>query len=444
MATHKDHHGHDHDHHHGHGHDHGHYHPPSDSGPPPSFSDPGAESLNQALRSGFNVLRIIMLVLIVAYIYRGVFQVFPNEQGLIVRFGALRQNDGRVEGVDSKYVFGPGSHYALPDPFDQKIRVSIAPETFEIESFIFNRPAEMRGKPLETTVPAREKISPTVDGAVFSGDQNLSHATLQIEYRIADAEKFVRNVGEKPAQAEALIRPLAENAMTRVAAGLPVERLLRRGNPGEIVLDFVVDVKKRLNEELDALHSGIIVDKVDSFTIEPGIVRQAFLAVAKSQQESEDARNQADTERVGTLGAAAGARDKYEGLLKAIDEYGAAQAVGADASRLASLRDTIDTQLDTAEGEVARLLNSARAEASIRRDRVQGEYQSFLQHRDAFRTFPVLTTVRLWVAMRNTILGSLDNELFYVPRMGTIEIITNRNEERAKEIETRNLQARPR
>jgi hypothetical protein len=253
----------------------------------------------------------------------------------------------------------------------------------------------------------------------------------------------VRNVGERKGQAEALIRPLAENAMTRVAAGMPVERLLRRGKPGEIVLDFVVDVKKRLNEELDALNAGIVVDKVNSDTIEPGIVRQAFLQVARAEQESEDARNVANKDRVGTLGSTAGVQEKYEALLKAIDEYGAAQALGADTARLAALRDAIDVQLDTAEGEVARLLNEARAQASIRRDRVQGEYQSFLQHRDAFRKFPVLTAVRLWVAMRNTILTSRDNELFYVPRSGVVEIITNRNEERAKEIETERLRTRP-
>jgi regulator of protease activity HflC (stomatin/prohibitin superfamily) len=439
MATHSHSHGPDHDH----GHDHGHYHPPHDSGPPPSFSDPGAESLNQALRSGFNVLRIIMLVLIVAYIYRGVFQVFPNEQGLIVRFGRLRENDAPTTGIPSRYVFGPGSHYALPDPFDQKIRVSIAPDNVEVQSFVFARSPEARDRPLETTVPQREKLMPTVDGAILSGDQNLSHGTLEIEYRIADAEKFVRNVGEKPEQARGLIRPLAENAMTRVAAGLPVERLLRRGKPGEIVIDFVIDVKKRLNEELDALNTGIIVDKVSSVTIEPGIVRSAFLSVSRSQQESEDTINIARTERVATLGSAAGAQDKYESLLKAIDEYGAAQTVGDDNAKLAALRDAIDVQLDTAEGEVARMLNEARAEASIRRDRVQSEYLSFLQHRDAFRKFPVLTAVRLWVAMRNTILGSRDNELFYVPKTGEIEIITNRNEERAKEIETDNLKKKP-
>lgn len=439
MATHTHSHGPDHDH----GHDHGHYHPPHESGPPPSFSDPGAESLNQALRSGFNVLRIIMLVLIVAYIYRGVFQVFPNEQGLIVRFGKLRENARPMPGIPSRYIFGPGSHYALPDPFDQKIRVSIAPDNVDVDSFIFSRSPESRERPLETTVPQREKISPTVDGAILSGDQNLSHGTLEIEYRIADAEKFVRNVGEKRENAQALIRPLAENAMTRVAAGLPVERLLRRGKPGEIVIDFVVDVKKRLNEELDLLNTGIIVDKVNSLTIEPGIVRQAFLSVSSAEQASADAINIARTERVATLGSAAGAQGKYEALLKAIDEYGAAQTVDVDNARLAALRDAIDAQLDTAEGEVARLLNEARAEASIRRDRVQSEYLSFLQHRDAFRKFPVLTAVRLWVAMRNTILGSRDNELFYVPRIGEIEIITNRNEERAKEIETERLRSRP-
>ncbi len=44
--------------------------------------------------------------------------------------------------------------------------------------------------------------------------------------------------------------------------------------------------------------------------------------------------------------------------------------------------------------------------------------------------------------MRNAVLGSKSNELMYVPQAGTIEIVTNRNEDLAKEREEQAIKAR--
>lgn len=432
---------HDHDHHdHDHDHHHGHYHPPAGGGPPPSFTDPGAESLNRALRSGFNVLRIVMLALVVAYAFRGCFRVEPNEQGLIVRFGALRENAGGAGQVPSPHVFGPGSHASLPDPFDQKIRVSVATNKLRIDAFSFPIGPDSYGKQLETLVPQVEKLTPGTHGLFMSGDRNLSHGVLEVLYRVEDAEKFVTNVGENmPEDAERLLRRLSESATTNTVAGMSVERILRRGT-AEAAADFAIDIQRRLNKELAELNAGIVVDKIDAKVIEPGMVRQAFMGVSQAQSEREKAIQDARGEREQILGAAAGA--KYETLLKAIDEYGAAQAMGDDEKKLAELAGQVDTQLGAAEGQVSKIIREAETEASKRREQVSIEYAAFDEARRAFSKHPQVTAIRLWVRMRNAVLASKSNELMYVPQAGTIEIVTNRNEDLAKEREEQAIRAR--
>jgi len=146
---------------------------PGGGEPPVGAIDPAQESLSQALRAGFNVLRVIMVVLLVAYLLSGLFQVNPGEQGLIVRFGKLRTTaDGQ------SYVFREGWHASLPDPFEEKIRISGQNYKVRLETFSFplkeaEQKKELSDIDLSTAVPGRDKLKPGVDCTMISGDRNL-------------------------------------------------------------------------------------------------------------------------------------------------------------------------------------------------------------------------------------------------------------------------------
>ena len=88
----------------GHDHDHPHEHAPEAL----TFSDPAQESLSQALRAGFNVLRVLMIVLLVAYIMSGWFEVGTGQQGLIVGWGKLRLNEGGESANKGTPIFDSG------------------------------------------------------------------------------------------------------------------------------------------------------------------------------------------------------------------------------------------------------------------------------------------------------------------------------------------------
>jgi membrane protease subunit HflK len=403
--------------------------------------DPAQESLSQALRAGFNVLRVIMVVLLIAYLLSGLFQVNPGEQGLIVRFGKLRTTD------DGKsYVFGEGWHASLPDPFEEKIRISGQNFKLRLDTFSFpldekEQRKELSDIDLSGIVRGQARLKPGVDCTMVSGDRNLSHGLWAVEYRIEDAASFVQCVGDSSEDFEKLLRRLAENAIVRTVAGLSVERVTRIQTE-EVTRDFTEIVKESLAKELEQLKTGVTVVNVEAKTVQPGQVRDAFLKVSDAKSERKEKETQARQEAHRILSKTAGPRSKYDALLETIEAYGAAQATGADDARLEELRHVIDQQLDQAEGEVAVRLRQAQSRANEIRERVQQEYKLFVDYRDTYRKYPELTLVRQWVRMRDAILSSGENEIFFVPEAGEIEIITNRDVQRQIQAELKRYQDR--
>jgi membrane protease subunit HflK len=415
----------------------------------PGAVDPAQESLSRALRAGFNVLRIIIVVLLVAYFMSGWFQVDPGEQGLIVRFGKLRINDDESSRHAGTPVFEEGTHPSLPDPFDEKIRISgqnFKPMIYAF-SYQLQEDANKKFSDIDYKAPGRGKLTPGVDGTMLTGDRNLSHGLFAIEYRVDDAARFVQTIandGRPESRREAfenLLRRLAENAIVRTVAGMPVERVIRT-QTDEVTGDFTAEVKRRLSAELQRLETGVSIVNVEAKTCEPGEVREAFNRVTESKSKRKELESKARQDANKILSATAGPREKYDALLEAIEAYGAAQATGAGEERLEALRREIDRQLDDAEGQVATLLRQAQSRANGIRERVQQEYRLFVDYRDMYRKYPELTLVRLWVRMRDAVLNNSENETFFVPRAGEIEIITNRDEERRIEQEVRRYQER--
>src|ERR1700744_3574943 len=98
---------------HSHPHDeHGHPHAPE------THVDAGSQALNEALRSSFAIVRIVMAILVVVFLCSGFFKVEPNERAMILHFG-------KPEGAGAKALLGPGLHWSFPYPIDEVVKVSV-------------------------------------------------------------------------------------------------------------------------------------------------------------------------------------------------------------------------------------------------------------------------------------------------------------------------------
>lgn len=423
---------HDHHHHHHH-HDHDHDH---DHGGPLRPADPAQESLVSALRWSFNLLRVLMIVLVVLYAFSGVLQVGPGQQGLISRLGVLR------EGPAGGYVFPPDWYLALPEPFDQKFLLTGQVLASPITTFMFAHPDAATSKNLSEIAMAKQELQPGVDGAMLTGDRNLSHGRWEFQYQIVDASRFVANIAADP-NAPAFTRlfsRLAETAVVREVAGRTVEQVTR------LALDDVrAGVQRRLQGALDRIDAGVRVTDVIAYTIEPGAVRDAFADVTRAENESRTSVSQAQEKATETLNRAAGAR--HRDVLDAILAYGAAQLDDdAGGPRLPGLREKIDEQLLAAEqenaGQAAIKLRAARSAANETSQKLRERYERFISYLRLREGNAQTTVVGLWSEMRSAVLGTRANEVFYVPESDVIEILVNRDPQRQKELEEDQARAR--
>lgn len=399
--------------------------------PPAPAVDPAQESLVSALRSSFAILRLIMILLVVLYLISGVFQIQPGDQGVIARLGVLVNNS-----ATGTPVFTQGwIWWALPDPFDEKIRISGRIHTMETDTFLFKRRQEDIDDKTDiaTIRPLGRSLTPGTDGAMLTGDKNLSHGLWAVEYRIVDAPRFVQNVGEKPEDVEPLLRRLFESSILREVAYRRVEEVTR----GKVER-IASDVARRLQQELNDLEVGLEVVKVKANNIVPAQVAPAFAEVTRAENEKKQQEHAAGQRATEILNQAAG--PQHHELLKRIREYGDAQLADSDAQVLAQLRLAIDASLEQAQGAVAVKLREAQAESDTVREQISREHEEFTYWLEQYRQYPGPTLVLLWTQMRQVVLNSDDNETFWVPNSDIIEILINRDPNRAIEAERKRLQ----
>ncbi len=409
--------------------------------PPPRPVDPAQEALVGALRASFNVLRVLMIVLVVLYGVSGIFRVDSGWQGLVARFGALR------EAPAGGQVYPPGWYLALPDPLDKKYVLTGQVLTHPVTTFMFAHPEAAISKNLADIVPVKQELQPGVDGAMITGDRNLSHGRWEIQYRIDNAASFVRQIGSDPNAFAPVLTRLAESAVVREVAGRTVEEVTR-----EQLESVRGGVQQRLQQALTELGTGVTIVQVLAYTIEPGAVRDAFIDVSRAENERRALEDQARERATEVLSRAAGGA--WPRLLAAIREYGALQEdpnVGAAA--LAEALSRVDALLLEAEqqesGQVSIRLREAREQANTTSAQLRQQFEQFERYLEQRRDGrELITMLGLWNEMRAEILGNRANEIFFVPASNVIEILVNRDPQRKIELEQqeimqRQLQPRP-
>lgn|GEM_PF-1439018 len=301
--------------------------------------DAAQQSLSDALRVSFGVLKALMLVLLVVYALSGLFQVAKNDTAVRYRFGE------RIG------VYGEGYHFALPFPIEQVVRVPGNPQKLDLnESFWYHNPenkppAELANKPL----------NPLEDSFLITGDTNVVHVQFQVTYRIdaQDVEAFLRNVGSLE-KANELVRAAAERGMIHWMASAKVEDIIIRKNykDGEI--------RGKIQQALSDIDAGITVMQVliDNKTQSmPNQVRSAYEAVTQAQADKVKQIQQARRMFDETLGKTAGGT--HTELMLLIRAFEAAQDSG-DAKLAGALRATLDGSIGELRLPRAQVLDAVR------------------------------------------------------------------------------------
>jgi len=183
----------------------------------------------------------------------------------------------------------PGVHWWWPRPLGQVDRVEVT-RTFLMPVGYFLK-EEIQRRP-----------SPAAESAWLTGDTNILQLRARVNYRIADAAKFLFDAEAPPE----ILRWVAGSALTEAASALPVDGLLTSGR-----LALIERVRARAQELLDGWGVGLQILTVNLESVDPPFsVVTAFQDVQNARADRERQMSEAETYSNGLLPVARGEAER--------------------------------------------------------------------------------------------------------------------------------------
>ena len=282
--------------------------------------DAASKSLSEALRISFAILKVIMVILVIAFLASGFVTVDPDEQAIVLRFGKIREAG----------LLDPGPHWVFPYPVDEVIKIPVKTKVnLSVDSFWYfqtkqdilanRRPRVRPGMGLRPLLDGycltrSEKDAEATTGSDGS-DYNIVHTKWQLTYQIDDPDRFFRGVHVreiKPGDdyfdvitgADG-VKPLLENLFEDAVVTAMVNYTIDEAISSRSVIPN--HIKRLMQDKLDEIESGIKVESVQMTRSEPPVpTRQAFEASIRASQKSQKEITDAKTYATNTLNEAAG------------------------------------------------------------------------------------------------------------------------------------------
>ncbi len=206
---------------------------------------------------------IVLVVLALIVVYLSVFQVNPEEVGVITRFGAF---DREVQ---------PGLQFKIP--FAEE--VEIVPVQRQLKD-------EFGFRTAEAGVQTRYRQDDySHESLMLTGDLNLANVEWVVQYRIMEPYKYLFEV-RNPRNT---LRDISESAMREIAGDHTVNEVLTVGRT-QVASEAQEMIQKLVNE----YNTGINIEQIVLQDVNPPEpVKDAFNKVNEAQQQKETLINEA-------------------------------------------------------------------------------------------------------------------------------------------------------
>lgn len=431
-----------------------HHHPEHDDGPEVPYEqlDPAQQSLADALRVTFFILKVVMVFLVVAFLISGIFTVKSDEVAIKLRFGT-------IVGEGTARVIQPGINFAWPYPVDQVVRVKTNVRTFDINTDFW---WHVQDPTKSEDEQVGGDLDPNRDGSFITGDANIVHAKWQVEYRVSDPVMFIENVadlsisdagrmldavvrqGKPGVSAETYVRPgviraIVEEALVHVMSRSQSDRLIKKQ-----AADIAGAAVDHLRVELSEMETGIeIIGITVTDTRMPLSVRAAFQETVRAENDRAKFVADARKKAAEILGNVAG--DAHESLWNLITEYD--NAIEAGDMKLAqdvddrlgfALREKELKKADGSpipiQGDVAGIISGAVSFRSQVENQAKQRAQTFNQLKADYDANPRIFTAREWQKVVQAVFNDPDVEVFAVN--GNLRIHMNRDPDKERERQT--------
>lgn len=261
----------------------------------PAGESPGIKALNEALGVFFSVLKWVMLVAILFFLFSGVFIVEQQKVGLVLRFG-------KIAGAPGKQVLGPGLHFALPYPIHEHVEIETGSvRRLEVKNFWYREDVQQAVRDAQGETGGKGDLVPGRDGYSLTGDVNIIHFIWIVEYKLKDPLLYFLNIArplskddceiecDVEANVSSFLEAAVTNAVLRHAGNMTVDELLG----GEMQEEFKNAVKRTAQRILDDMKTGVSLQALALRIKIPLAVQDSFDNVLQSQMEKSRKENEA-------------------------------------------------------------------------------------------------------------------------------------------------------
>jgi membrane protease subunit HflK len=239
---------------------------------PPGFGNRGPRRPGGGGGGGFGGGRgaaLIALVLVAGWLASGFYRVQPDEQGVVLRFGAFNRTSL------------PGLNYHIPWPVESVLLPAVT-RINRVEVGYRSGSALQSGR----DIPIRDVPQ---ESLMLTGDENIIDINFTVFWRIRDAAAFLFNTRNP----EGTVKSAAESVMREVIGRTPIQPAL---GPGRSQIEQAVT--KGVQAILDQYGTGVEITQVSlQKSNPPAEVLDAFRDVQRANTDAETARNVAESYR---------------------------------------------------------------------------------------------------------------------------------------------------
>ena len=243
---------------------------PSGGPTPPDFEDlfrKGQDRFRRMLGGGLGSGRGIAIVVAIAiglWLLSGFYRVQPDEQGIVLRFGAFVRTDLS------------GLNYHLPAPIETALTPKVT-RVNRIEVGLRTQSEGVRG-PAARDVPE--------ESLMLTGDENIVDIDFSVFWFIRDAGEFLFNIHNP----EQTVKVASESVMREVIGKTRIQSALTEGRS-----EIERAVQARLQQLLDGYHAVVQIQQIQLLKVDPPQpVIDAFIDVQRARADQERARNEAE------------------------------------------------------------------------------------------------------------------------------------------------------
>lgn len=247
-------------------------------------------------------LAFLGLAVVALWLASGIYRVQPDEQGVVLRFGAVNR------------TALPGLNYHLPWPFEQVLRPAV--------TRINRTEIGYRSGVAGSIEQGRDRAGRDVlaESLMLTGDENIIDIDVAVFWRIRDAKAYLFNT-RRP---DDIVRAVAESSLREVIGRTPIQPALT-----QLRAQIETDVLHQSQEILDRYGAGVDVTQVQLQKVDPpAAVIESFRDVQRANTDAERMRNEAESYRNDIVPRARGDAARITAEAQGARQVSIAQATG--------------------------------------------------------------------------------------------------------------------